>query len=89
MGEMPAGGWIVDAVIAITIAEVLALAAYRRLTGRGPALRDLLPNVGAGLFLMLALRSVLVGVAWPWLALCLAGAGLAHLADLLRRWPRP
>ncbi len=80
---------IVDAVIVITVIELSVLIVHYRKTGRGLAPRELLPELGAGLFLMLGLRAVLAGVAWPWLPLCLAGAGLAHLVHLIRRWPRP
>ncbi len=80
---------LVDAVIAITLIELVVLLAHHRRTGRGLAPRDLLPDVGAGLCLMLGLRAVLAGAAWPWLPLCMAGAGLLHLVHLIRCWPRP
>lgn len=41
-----------------------------------------------GLCLMLSVRSALLGMPWYWMALLLSAAGLAHLADLRRRWTR-
>jgi hypothetical protein len=41
-----------------------------------------------GAFLVLALRAALTGAAWPWIALPLALAFPAHLADLAGREPR-
>ena len=80
---------LVDCVITITLIEIATLLVHHRRTGRGLAPRELLPDIGAGLFLMLALRAVLVGAAWPWLPVCLIGAGLLHLVHLIRRRPRP
>lgn len=88
MAEMFASGRIVDAVIALMLLEALLLAWLRARRGRGPAPADVLANLAAGLFLLLALRGALVGAAWPWLAASLAAALVAHLADLARRWPR-
>jgi hypothetical protein len=77
---------LIDAVIAVTLIEVAALLAWRRLRGTGLAPRQLLLHVAAGLFLMLGARSLAVGSAWPWLPLCLAAAGLCHAIDLRARW---
>jgi outer membrane biosynthesis protein TonB len=88
MAELFASGRIADVAIAILLLEALLfvwLHARRRL---GPAPGELLPNVAAGLFLLLALRGALVGAGWPWIAASLAAALAAHLADLVRRWPR-
>jgi hypothetical protein len=79
---------VVDAVIAITLLEAAGLIAYRWRTGRGLRAAVLLANLGAGLFLMFGLRAVLGGAVWPWLPVCLVGAGLAHLLDIRLRWTR-
>jgi hypothetical protein len=80
---------LLDLVILMTAVEAVALAAYRRATGRGVALRDIAPTLGAGLCLMLALRSAVAGqpmaATWAWLL----AAGVAHGIDLRRRWARP
>ena len=83
---MSANGHLVDLVIAITLLEAMALAMYKRVTGRGIALRDYAANLAAGLCLMLAVRSALVNSVWYWTALCLLAAGLAHATDLWLRW---
>ncbi len=78
---------IVDVVIAVTLVELLVLAAWRAATGQGAAAVDLVANLAAGLCLLGALRSVLAGAGWPACALWLAAAGVAHTLDLVRRWP--
>ena len=80
--------YLVDAVIALTLLEIVALFVHHRITGRGLAPRDFVSNMLSGLFLMFALRSALVNAGWPWIILFLASAGLAHAADMARRWAR-
>lgn len=77
---------LIDIVIVVTLLEGAALALYHRRTGRGMAPRDFLLNLGAGLALMLALRAGLEGAGWGWVAAGLMASGLAHAADLKRRW---
>ena len=81
-------GWagLLDGVIMLALLEMAALLAWHRRTGRGLAPRALLPNLLAGLCLMLALRGALVGAHAAWLPGLLAAAGLAHVADLRQRW---
>lgn len=78
----------VDAVLLLVMVEAVALALWHRRTGRGPEPRHLLPNLAAGFCLLLALRLGLTGGGSATLALCLAGALVAHLADLRIRWRR-
>ena len=85
---MLASQTLVDIAIAITVVEAIVLWILGRRSGRGTATRALLANVGAGLFLMLAVRAALVGAAWPWLAGLFAAAGASHVADLALRWRR-
>jgi hypothetical protein len=85
MDALPTTGWI-DAVLALTALEALALALYHRMTGRGIAPADFVLTLAAGIALLLALRSTMAdgfGVAAA--AWMLAG-GAAHVADLRRRW---
>lgn len=79
---------LVDGVIAFTVFEVAALAVYYRVTGGGVWLRDIGLNLASGLCLMLALRGAVHDAGFPWIALCLLMAGLAHTADVCRRWRR-
>jgi hypothetical protein len=79
---------LVDIAIALTLVEGVALYAYHRFTGRGVAPRDFALNLFSGLCLMLALRFALSGIGWIGIATCLSAAGLAHAADIVRRWKR-
>jgi hypothetical protein len=79
---------IVDFVVAFTLLEGVALAAYHRATGRGVAPRDFGLNLLSGLCLMLALRSLARDAGVAWVALFLLAAGVAHGTDLLLRWRR-
>jgi hypothetical protein len=76
---------IVDFAIAFALVETLVLVLRYRRTRRGIAPADLLPNIAAGLFLMLALRAALAQAAWGWIVLPLAASGIAHALDLRRR----
>jgi hypothetical protein len=78
---------IVDLVLAFTALEMLALLVWRRVTGRGLAVRQWLPMMAAGGCLMLALRLAVGEAALHWILLCLLGSGIAHATDLARRWP--
>ncbi|WP_153114715.1 hypothetical protein [Rhodocyclus tenuis] len=81
-------GRIADLLLVLLVAEGLLLIVWRRLTRRGPALADLLINLGAGASLILALRVALSGADPLLLAGCLSLALLTHVADLVRRWRR-
>ncbi len=86
LGALFANGRVVDLVIILTICEGGFLVWLRRRTGRGLSFADVVGNLAAGVFLMLALRSALVGDDWRVIAICLALALVAHLGDLSRRW---
>ncbi|MGZ8260907.1 MAG: hypothetical protein ACXWUL_10205 [Caldimonas sp.] len=89
MAEAFASGRIVDAILALVIVEAALLLILRRRLGHGPSFVAIVGNLGAGLFLLLALRAALVGSEWPWMAASLALALLAHLIDIAQRWRRP
>jgi hypothetical protein len=76
----------VDAVIALTLVEVVLLWLVWRRRGRGPAPGDWLPQIASGLCLMVALRAALAGWGGAWILGCLTASGLLHGADLWRRW---
>lgn len=86
MNEAGLGVHLVDAVIGLTLVEAAVLLAYRRATGKGVAAREFLVNLLSGLCLMVALRAALAGAAPAIVLACVAAAGLAHAADLWRRW---
>lgn len=81
-------GRVVDFVLLLMAVEGAVLVWYRRCSGRGVPTGELLAFLAAGACLALALRAALVGASWEWVAAPLAGAGVAHLADLGLRWRR-
>jgi hypothetical protein len=83
-----ANGRVVDLVIALTVCEGLFLAWLRRRSGKGLTLSDVVGNLAAGIFLMLALRAALLREPSENIAVWLVAALIAHLADLYRRWRR-
>lgn len=83
MQALFSGPHIADLLAAVILLELAALA-WRR-PGR---LAGALPHAVAGLGLVLGLRSVLAGAAWPWLAGCLLLSGAAFGVDMHRRWMR-
>ena len=85
MAGLFASGRVVDVILALVVLEGVALIVLQRIRGHGPRLAILLPNLLSGAFLLLALRAALAGAWWGWIGLCLTGALLAHLADLLPR----
>ena len=88
MRELFASGRLVDLILVLVVAEAGLIAVYWRVTGRGIRTLDLLPNLVAGAFLLLALRTSLMGQDWTLTCACLAVAGLAHVVDIARRWRR-
>ncbi len=78
-------GRIADLALAVLVIEGLLILFGHRLTGRGPTLGRTLPFLLAGACLLLAWRTAAAGLPWPLPAALLAGAGAAHLVDLLRR----
>ena len=83
---LPGTRVLIDGVIAFTLLEMVVLALYHRATGRGLPARDFLPSLAAGVALMFALRAAITGAGGGWMAAGLIAAGLAHAADLRRRW---
>lgn len=77
---------IIDFILIWTAIEAMLLVAFFNKTGRGVPPVDLLANLAAGAFLMLALRGALVSAQWQWIAASLLGSFLAHLLDLRLRW---
>jgi hypothetical protein len=86
MADLFASGRLVDFILVVVALEVAALLLYWARARRGIAPLDLLPNLCAGAFLLLALRATLAGAGWTTASFFLAAAGLAHLTDIYRRW---
>ncbi len=77
---------LVDMVLTVVALEVLAISFWWQRYRRGIRPLQLLPNVFAGVFLLVALRLSLNGASWPWYAACLLASGVANVMDLRQRW---
>lgn len=85
VAELFASGRIVDLILGLTVLEGIALVIHRRRTGRGLAAAGVIHALVPGIFLLLALRTVLAGAWWVWTAACLLAAFVTHLMDLRHR----
>lgn len=79
---------LVDAVIVLTLLEVLVLFVIHRRSGAGVAPREIVLNLLSGLSLMLALRAALAQWGAVFILSALLIAGILHSIDLHRRWRR-
>lgn len=75
------------ALIALAVLAIESVVLWTR-RGQGLAVGAWLPFVLAGASLMVALLATALGLHWQIVAILLAVAGLAHVADLVGRWPR-
>ncbi len=85
MADWFASGRVIDLVLLLVLLEILALPWLLRKFGSSLSVARLLPNITAGIALMLALRASLAGAPWMWMALALLAALAAHLTDLAMR----
>lgn len=85
MAELIRSGQVADLVLLCLALEAAGLAAYRWRTGRGLQITAVAALILPGVMLALALRAALTGAWWGWVGLSLAGALLAHVADLHQR----
>ena len=81
LAELFQSGRIIDLILMLVALEVCALPWLLRRRGTALRTRDLLPNITAGIALMLAVRLSLTGENWQWIAAALG----AHLLDLWMR----
>ena len=88
MAEFFASGRVADLILLVLLLEGVALGVHHGRTGRGIGLRAVLPFLLAGAAFAVSLRAALTGAGWPWVALPLLGALMAHLWDLAARWRR-
>jgi hypothetical protein len=82
---MPHLAVLPEAILALVILEFVGLVALRMKRGKGPSPLDIAANLAAGACLLLGIRAALLGQE-AMLLVFLAASGLAHLADLARRW---
>jgi hypothetical protein len=86
--DLLTSGRLVDLILGLVAVEAVVLLVLAARAARGPRARELVANLAAGVFLLLALRAALAGAAPVWIAASLVGALVAHLADLVLRWRR-
>ena len=86
MRELIESGTIFALILALTVIEAVALILWHRRTGRGLKPIDIIGQLAAGSFLLIAAWLALHAAWWGWTGAALAAAGLAHLFDLSRRW---
>ena len=84
MTALVANGTLFALILAFTLIEAVALARWR--ARRGHPASDVVLHLAAGAFLTLAAWLALAGVGWGWVAASLVLSGLAHVADLRRRF---
>ena len=80
-----AGTGLVDFVLAVTLVEAALLVLWKVRTGRGMPVGDVLAMLLPGMWLMLALRSVVVQQHWLFTVGFLFAAGLGHIGDMMHR----
>ncbi len=86
MSGLFTSGRIVDLILSMVAIEAIVLMTYRFLTARGVPCVGVLTNLLAGACLLMAVRSALIQSPWAWIAVWLAAALIAHVADLAQRW---
>ncbi|MEM6819010.1 MAG: hypothetical protein AAF578_09465 [Pseudomonadota bacterium] len=79
-------GRIADVMLVVIAIEIIALIAYRLISGKGLLIATVICNAGAGGSLMVALKLVWVEAAWHWVAAALLGSLVFHTIDLVQRW---
>lgn len=84
--DLVASGRITEIALAVLVLEAVLLTVVRRRLGRGIPLSGIVTNFLAGAFLLLALRSALTDAGPMPIAVFLAGALVAHVADVAIRW---
>jgi hypothetical protein len=89
LGALLANGRIADIVLAVMIAEAVALLLASRFGRIGMSCSQVAAALLPGFFIVLALRAALVQANWSWIALALLGALVAHLVDMRQRLRSP
>jgi hypothetical protein len=88
METLKSSAWMVDLVLAMIVAEALAVALYLWTRGRLRQGASLLATLASGFSLALALRLALADSPLAIMALCLLAGLLCHLGDLVLRLRR-
>lgn len=85
MDEFIRSGRFADVILVVLAVEMVAVSLYLWRQGRGRALMSFVASGLAGGSLVLAMRAILQDSGWLFVAIYLAAALLAHLADIALR----
>jgi hypothetical protein len=85
MEDFIRSGRIADVILVAIAAEMAIMGFYLWRRGQGLAMMSFVASSLAGGSLVLALRAILRDSGWLFVAIYLAGALLAHLADIALR----
>lgn len=85
IAELFSTALIADIILAFMVLEAIVLVLYNRKTNRGFAPASVFWMLLPGSCLVLALRAVLVGASWQWVALAVSVSLIAHLCYLRQR----
>ena len=81
-------GVLIGGIVALVVFEILALWSQQRGVPRGGSISQYLPNLLAGLFLMIAVQLAVWDSSTSALLTCLTLAGLCHLLEFRKNWRR-
>jgi len=79
-------GRFIDWLLVLVAIEIIAISLFWWKTGRGISFAHVLPMIGAGACLMLAMRAILLDSPWQVLGFWLFCSLVCHLIDLRLRW---
>lgn len=88
MGALLNSGVLIGGIVALVVFEILALWWQQRRVPRGGSISQYLPNLLAGLFLMIAVQLAVWDASNTALLSCLTLAGLCHLLEFRKSWRR-
>ena len=81
-------GNVFSMIIAMTILEAVLLLALYGSSRQGIRPLYLIPNLAAGICLMMALRAAVLDQPWTGIAIWLVSALIAHVIEVAARWER-
>jgi len=83
-----ASGRIAEVALGFLVLEAAGLLVFAKLRSRTHLFTNVMWNLAAGAFLLLALRAALIGADWIWIAVFLIAGLFANLLDTIRRLQR-
>ena len=81
-------GVLIGGIVVLVVFEILALWSQQRSVQHGRSISQYLPNLLAGLFLMIAVQLAVWDTSTTALLICLTLAGLCHLVEFRKSWRR-